>query len=254
MKQGWARLAGQQQYGSAYWLQFRLDDPWPAWIPGQWVAIQPVQSRDPYLPRAVVPIDYIAPFFTIAVPVQSDDAWIADLSAFAPIGKRIVVTAPRGHGFAIPPGANNLFLWAEAPAMPHLVPWLKNPPARLNIFLRVDLAADERWQPPFHFAPASEYLAGQEGENTAQVAELGQWADAIFLAGSRTWFQKLAWRLPEQIGTSVEKIQVLLPESCGYGIGAANDGRLPTEQGWLSLLRSGPVFRLTTDYLARRRR
>ncbi len=255
MKKGWARLAGQRQYGDAHWLQFRLDDPWPAWSAGQWIAIQPVQGWDPYLPRTVLPIAYQTPFFTIAVSAWLHDAWLADLSAFAPLGKRIIATAPRGRGFSVPSGTGNLFLWAEAAALPYFSSWLQSPPARLNVFLRVDLAADAVWQPPFPFAPAIEYqrIASQNEKSLGQVVELSQWADTIFMVGPYAWFQEIAWRLPEQIGANVDKIQVLLPDSCGYGIGAANDGRLQTERGWFALLKRGPVFRLLDDYLSRRR-
>ncbi len=254
VKTNWARLAGQHQYGSSHWLQFRLDWPWKSWTPGQFVLLYPAAGWDPYLPRAVLPLTYQEPFFTISLCPDSDP-WLSDLSRFAAIGKRVHVTTPRGHGFSLPNDSHNLFLLARPSALPHLFTWLQPLSPRLSVLLWVE-ADNNSWQPPFAPAPAVEYqvYAPDQWQREVELDAALQWADATFMAGESTWFHDLAWQLAQRPWLATREIQVLLPDLLQHGLGLAEEERLPTERGTLSLVTDGPVFNFSHDYLRRRRK
>ncbi len=161
-------------------------------------------------------------------------------------GDSLDILGPLGNGFAIDSRSRNLLLVAGGIGIAPLV-FLARRASRDGLSVKIIFGAASA----SHLLPlpsdvdalmvTEDGSMGRKGLATDFLPELAEWADEIFACGPIPMYRTMARMIRHHSG---KRVQVLLEQVMGCGIGACRGCSIPTRGGMKTVCRDGPVFDL----------
>ncbi len=244
-------LAERTELGSGLLLRVRGPRELLACRPGQFLMLRCGPAWNPYLRRALFPVELREDSLALWIDSLADEglAWLSRRK----LGDSLDLIGPLGKGFSIQPQQRRLLLVAEAAHVSPLLALMQLQLARQGgvvLLLQGQTVTD--LLPPGALPPSVEYYTATADGSAGDADALGAllvstllWADALAAAGSTGFLRRLQRRLEEVRPQPYRGFaQAVAPVPLPCGAGACLACLVDTGRGYHRACQRGPVFDL----------